>query len=197
PSLSRGAAFDIRGGGTVRFAGEPLTEIDPILDLRTRRVIQGVEARVNVRGTMKAPDIVLSSTPPLEQADILALIVFNQPLNSLGEGQQISLVQRAQQFATGTLASALSSSIENALGLDTFEINTAPDSGSAASVTIGQQLGQNLYVKVEQGIGGSTQTNVILEYELTRWLRLRTNVLQGSSTTQQLFQRAQGSGVDL
>ncbi len=29
------------------------------------------------------------------------------------------------------------------------------------------------------------------------WLRLQTNVLQGSSTQQQLFQRMQGSGVDL
>ena len=193
----QGRRFEILRDGTVRFDGEPLNEMDPILDLRTRRIIQGVEARVNVRGTIKAPDIELSSTPPLEQADILALIVFNQPLNTLGEGQQISLAQRAQQFATGQLAGALSSSIENALGLDTFEINTAPDSGAAASVTIGQQLGQNLYVKVEQGIGGQSETNFILEYELTRWLRLRTNVLQGSSTQQSLFQRAQGSGADL
>ena len=52
-------------------------------------------------------------------------------------------------------------------------------------------------MKVEQGIGDQSQTNFILEYELTRWLRLRTNVLQGASTQQQLFQRAQGSGVDL
>ncbi len=193
----QGRRFEILRDGTVRFAGEPLNELNPILDLRTRRLIQGVEARVNVRGTMKAPDVVLSSTPPLDQADILSLIVFNQPINSLGEGQQISLAQRAQQIATGTLASALSSSIENALGIDTFEINTAPDIGGAASLTIGQQLGQNLYVKVEQGIGGQSGTNFILEYELTRWLRLRTNVLQGSSTQQQLFQRAQGSGVDL
>jgi translocation and assembly module TamB len=189
--------FEILRDGTVRFSGEPLNDLNPILDLRTRRLIQGVEARVNVRGTMKEPDIQLSSTPPLEQADILALIVFNQPINSLGEGQQISLVQRAQQMAAGTLASALSSSIENALGVDTFEINAAPDSGAAASLTIGQQVGQNLYVKVEQGIGGNTETNFVLEYELTKWLRLRTNVLQGSSTQQQLFQRAQGSGLDL
>jgi autotransporter translocation and assembly factor TamB len=92
----------------------------------------------------------------------------------------------------------LSSSIGNALGVDTFEINAAPDSGAAASVTIGQQVGQNLYVKVEQGIGGSSETNFILEYELTKWLRLRTNVLQGSATTQQsMFQRAQTSGGDL
>ena len=49
-------------------------------------------------------------------------------------------------------------------------------------------MGQNLYVKVQQGIGDQSQTNFILEYELTEWLRLQTNVLQGSSTQQQLFQ---------
>ena len=59
-------------------------------------------------------------------------------------------------------------------------------------MTIGQQLGQNLYVRVQQGIGDQSQTNFILEYELTEWLRLQTNVLQGSSTQQQLFQRMQG-----
>jgi translocation and assembly module TamB len=193
----QGRRFDILRDGTVRFDGEPLNELDPILNLRTRRLIQAVEARVDVRGTMKQPEIVLSSTPPLEQADILSLIVFNQSINSLGEGQQVSLMQRAQQMASGQLAGALSSSIEKSLGLDTFEINTAPDSGAAASLTVGQQLGQNLYVKVEQGIGGQSDTNFILEYELTRWLRLRTNVLQGSGTQQQLFQRAQGSGADL
>jgi translocation and assembly module TamB len=140
---------------------------------------------------------VLSSVPPLEEADILSLIVFNQPLNSVGEGQQISLMQRAQALATGAAASQLAQSIGNALNLDEFEINTASDSGAGAQLTIGQQLGQNLYVKVEQGVGDQSQTNVILEYELTKWLRLRTNVLQGSSTQMNLFQRQQGSGADL
>jgi autotransporter translocation and assembly factor TamB len=193
----QGRKFDILRDGSVRFDGRPLNELDPILDIRASRLIQAVEARVNVRGTMNNPDIVLSSTPPLEQADILSLIVFNQPINSLGEGQQISLAQRAQQMATGALAGELAQSIGNALGLDTFEINTAPDNGAAAQLTIGQQLGRNLYVKVEQGIGAQSQTNFILEYELTKWLRLQTNVLQGSSTQQQLFQRIQGSGIDL
>jgi translocation and assembly module TamB len=193
----QGRRFDILRDGTVRFAGDPLNDLNPILDVRTSRLIQGVEARVTVHGTLREPDIILSSTPPLEQADILSLIVFNQPINSLGAGEQVSLAQRAQQMATGALAGELASSVGNALGLDTFEINTAPESGAAASLTVGQQLGQNLYVKVEQGIGGESQTNFILEYELTRWLRLRTNVLQGSNTQQQLFQRAQGSGADL
>jgi autotransporter translocation and assembly factor TamB len=193
----QGRRFEILRDGTVRFDNAPLNEMDPLLDIRTRRLIQGVEARVNVRGTMRHPEILLSSTPPLEQADILSLIVFNQPINSLGEGQQISVAQRAQQLATGAIAGQLAQSIGNAIGVDTFEISTAPESGGAASLTIGQQVGQNLYVRVEQGIGGQGQTNLILEYELTNWLRLRTNVLQGASTQQSLFQRAQGSGADL
>ena len=192
----QGRRFDILRDGTVRFDGQRLNDLNPILDIRTRRNIQGVEARVNVTGTLKQPNVVLSSTPPLEPADILSLIVFNQPINTLGEGQQISLAQRAGQLAAGALAGELSKSIANALRLDTFEINTAPAGGGAASLTIGQQVGQSLYVKVEQAIGGQSETNFILEYELTRWLRLRTNLLQGSSTQQQ-FQRMQGSGIDL
>ena len=191
----QGRRFDILRDGTVRFDG--LDEIDPTLDIRTQRVIQAVTANVNVRGTLKQPDIVLSSTPPLEQADILSLIVFNQPLNSVGEGQQISLMQRAQAMATGAVASQFAKSIGNALNLDEFEINLAPENGGGPEVTIGQQVGENLYVKVQQGVGEVNQTNLILEYELTKWLRLRTNVLQGSTTQANLFQRQQGSGADL
>jgi translocation and assembly module TamB len=191
----QGRRFTILRDGTIRFQG--LDRIDPALDIRTERVIQAVTANVNVRGTLTKPDIILSSTPPLEQADILSLIVFNQPINQLGEGEQISLAQRAQALATGAVATQLANSIGNALNLDVFEISTAPENGGTAELTIGQQVGQNLYVKVQQGIGDQSQTNFILEYELAEWLRLQTNVIQGSSTQQHIFQRAQGSGLDL
>jgi hypothetical protein len=191
----QGRRFTILRDGTVKFDGGD--EFNPLLDIRTERIIQAVTARVDVRGTLTQPEIVLSSTPPLEQGDVLALIVFNQPLNSLGEGQQISLAQRAQEMAAGAAAGALAQSIGNALNLDTFQINVAPENGGGPSLTLGQQVGQNLYVKVEQGIGDQSQTNFVVEYEISKWLRLQTNVLQGSGGQQNLFQRAKGSGVDL
>ena len=190
----QGRRFDILRDSSLRFDG--VDPLQPTLDIRAQRVIQAVTANVNVRGTLDKPEIVLTSTPPLEQADILSLIVFNQPINELGEGQQVSLAQRAQALATGAIAGELSKSIEHTLKLSEFEINTAPESGGAAQVTLGQQVGQNLYVKLQQGIGDQSQTNFIIEYELAKWLRLQTNVLQGSSTQQQLFQRMQGSGVN-
>jgi autotransporter translocation and assembly factor TamB len=191
----QGRRFEILREGTVRFEG--LDEIDPTLDLRTRRLIQGVETRVMVRGTLQAPEIVLESTPPLEQADILSLIVFNQPINQLGEGQQTSLAARAQAIAGGAVAGQLAQSIGNALNLDTFEITLAPENGGGPEVTLGQQVGQNLYVKVQQGVGDQNTTNFVLEYELNNWLRFQTNVVQGSSVQQSLFSRQQSTGGDL
>jgi len=73
----------------------------------------------------------------------------------------------------------------------------APENGSVAQFTLGQQITEGLYVKVQESVGDVNTTNFVLEYELTKWLRLQTNLLQGSSTQQSLFQRAQGSGFDL
>jgi len=109
----------------------------------------------------------------------------------------ISLAQRAQSMAAGAIADQLSRSIGNALNLDTFEIDLAPENGGAAQVALGQQVGQNLYVGVQQGIGEQSTTNLILEYELTKWLRLQTTVVQGSSTQPSLFRRQQSTGGDL
>jgi len=191
----QGRRFTILRDGTVRFEG--LDDLDPALDIKADRVIQAVTANVNVRGTIEQPEIVLSSNPPLEEADILSLIVFNQPLNQGNELQQLNVAQRAQALAAGAAGSAIARSIGNSLGVDLFEIELAPEQGGRPNVAVGQQVSQNLYLKVEQGIGNANQTNVILEYELTNWLRLRTNVMQGAATQQNVFQRAQTSGADL
>lgn len=191
----QGRRFEILRDGTVRFDGTDT--LNPVLDVRTRRLIQGVEALVTVRGPLDRPEIVMASIPPLEQADILSLIVFNQPVNQLGEGQAASLSARAQSLAVGAVAGQLAAQIGGALNLDTFEINIGPENGAAAEVTLGQQLGKDLYVKVQQGVGDMTSTNVIVEYSIRQWLRLQTNILQGASGQQSLFRRQQGSGADL
>jgi translocation and assembly module TamB len=191
----QGRRFEVLREGGIRFEGTE--DIDPTLDLRTHRIIQGVDARVDIRGTLKQPEVKLSSTPPLEDADILALVVFNQPLNQLGSGQQASLVQTAQNLATGAVAGQLSKSIAKALNLETFQFDVAPENGSGPALTVGQQVGPNLYIKVQQGVGDLGTTNLLLEYAFSNWLRLQTNVQQGSSAQQSLFQRNQGTGADL
>jgi autotransporter translocation and assembly factor TamB len=193
----QGRRFDIQRGGQIRFDGG--IPVNPSLDIAATRVITGVEARVHIGGTATKPDLTLTSRPPLDEADVLSLIVFNQPANQLGEGQQVSLAQRAGALATGFAASKLADSIGRALNLDTFEIQTASDAaaGQSAEVTLGQQLGQRLYVKVTQGVGADPLSQFVVDYRLTDFLRLQTTMTQGGTATPTLLRRVERSGVDL
>ena len=191
----QGRRFEIQRDGRIRFEG--LSPIDPALDITAVRVISGVEARVQIGGTVRQPELTLTSRPPLPEADILSLIVFNQPANQLGEGQQVSLAQRASALATGFVASKLANSLGKALDLDIFEIEAAPEgAGQGAAVTLGEQVGQRLFLKLRQGVGADPTSQFVAEYQLFDFMRLQTTVSQGA-TQRSLMRRVEGSGVDL
>ena len=140
----------------------------------------------------------MSSNPPLDEADILSLIVFNQPANQLGEGQKISLAERAGALATGFVAGPLAESIGKALGLDRFEIQATSESGELGPrITLGQQLGNRLYVRFSQGFGQDDASLFQLEYQLMDWARLQTSMSQGGSANRSLTRRVERGGVDL
>ncbi len=192
----QGRRFELQRDGRVRFEG--VTPIDPSLDFTATRLISGVEAQVHVGGTMTRPELTLTSRPPLEEADILSLIVFNQPANQLGAGEQVSLAQRASALATGFVAGKLADSLGQALDLDIFEIEAAPQgAGQGASVTVGEQVGERLFLRLRQGVGADTTRQFIMEYQLLDFLRLETTVSQGGNATRSLMRRVEGTGLDL
>ncbi len=195
----QGRRFDIVRDGQIQFRGNE--EIDPRIDISAQRVIQGVEARVRIQGTAREPQISLSSTPPLDEGDILALIVFNQPLNQLGTGQQTSLGQRAGGIAAGLVASPLAEALGNSLDLDQFDVETTDQSGRVnPAVVIGEQVTQDLFLRFRQQFGNQQVSQFLLEYRLASFLRLQGNVAEGdglSAGNRSLMQRIERYGVDL
>ena len=192
--LLEGIELACRRGDRSLFEGLDLR--DSRLDIRAQRLIRGVEAHVNVRGTILQPELVLSSIPPLEQADILALIIFNQPVNQLGEGQQASLTERAGALAGGYLTSGLARSIGNALELDEFDIRATGENGEGPSLTVGEQVGRNLFFRLKQAFGSEQTTEVILEYQIRDYLRAQASVAEGNVQRVQ-FRRVEHFGLDL
>jgi translocation and assembly module TamB len=147
---------------------------------------------------MREPEPSFSSNPPLDEADILSLIIFNQPINELGEGQQVNLVQRASALAGGYLASGLATSIGNALKLDEFQIQAAGDQGGAPQLTVGEQIGDNLFFRLRQGFGAEQATELILEYQIKEYLRLQGTAAEAQGGTQRTtFRRIERGGIDL
>jgi translocation and assembly module TamB len=192
----QGRRFTILRDGRIRFGGTD--EIDPAIDLRASRDISGVEAIVRVQGTLRQPELSFSSNPPLDQADILSLIVFNAPVNELGEGQQVSLAERAGALAGGYLASGLARSIGSALELDEFEISAQGENGAGPSLTVGEQVGEHLFFRVRQGFGDAQATELILEYQIAEFLRLQASGAQiGGGVQRVQFRRIERGGLDL
>jgi translocation and assembly module TamB len=187
----QGRRFEVMRDSQIRFQG--LRPIDPALQVDAERIISGVTAIINIRGTARQPQVRLSSQPPLDEADVLSLIVFNQPINQLGEGERLNLAARAGGLAVGYLATPLANSIADALDLDIFEIRTT---GDETGVALGQQIGSRLFVSFRQEFGADDYRQLSLEYRLTDLLRLVSTVAQGNQRSHRT-QRIDRTGMDL
>ena len=192
----QGRRFELLRDGTIAFRGE--RPIDPALNLQAERAITGIVAHVNIGGTMRSPSLMLSSRPPLDEADILSLIVFNQPVNKLGEGQRADLGGRAVGLASGLVVSPISDTLEHALDVDLFEIETGTDEGDGPAITVGEQVGERLFVKLRQIFGSQPASEVRLEYQLTDFLRLEGSIAEGGGRANRNFtRRVERRGIDL
>jgi translocation and assembly module TamB len=194
----QGRRFEVQREGRIRFVG--LADPNPILDLRATREIDGVEARVHVLGTARAPELQLSSSPPLDEADILSLIVFNRSINDLNEGERVSLAQRAGAVAGGFVAAPLAQSIGRALDVDLFEIHATDESGLLGpGVTLGQQIGEHLFLKFHQQFGAQDTSEFILEYQIADFMRLRASGSpnEPAKVNRVALRRVERAGADL
>jgi autotransporter translocation and assembly factor TamB len=174
----QGRRFNILPDSTLRFRGEEF--LDPALDVTAERQIEGVTATVHVGGSMRQPEITLSSTPQLDQGDILSLIVFNQTMNELPTSQKTSLATRAGTLAARALATPIADSVARALDFDLFEVTPTDDPNGGAILTVGRQINDKLFVGFRQQLGADEVSQVTFEYRLTQFLRVVTSFAQGA-----------------
>jgi autotransporter translocation and assembly factor TamB len=194
----QGRRFEIQRGGHIRFQGE--VPIDPTFDVRGVRTIEGVEARVDVRGRLSDPSLQLGSNVPLDEADVLSMIIFNRPMNQLGDTQRADLVGAAASIAGGYVTSPIAQSLGRALDLDLLEVETVTFGQNVAPrVRVGQQLSNRLFVQLSQQFGAQSLTELTAEYQLAKFLRLQASAAQGPGTRaqQSLLHRAERYGLDL
>jgi len=196
-----GRRFEILRDGRIQFQGADPS--DPTLDVTARRIIQpsGIEARIRVQGTARTPTLSFSSTPPLDESDILALIIFNRDLNSLGASEQGTVATMAGTAAAGMVVSPLADTLGRKLGLEEIDVQTTNDaSGPGGVVTVGDQLGDRLFVRLRQQFGAQEVSELLLEYRLSELLRLQGSVAEGDGVgraNRSLTRRVERGGLDV
>jgi translocation and assembly module TamB len=190
----QGRRFAIARGSTLSFGGD--TVLDPALDVTAERLISGVTARVRVTGTARRPEVALSSTPALDESDILSLIVFNRPTNELLAGQRVSLAATAGTLAARAVATPLADSVARALDLDLFEIRPSDEVEGGVAVAIEEQIGERLFIGFRHEFGPAEVSQISFEYRLTELLRVVTTFSDGAGRSG-VVPRAERAGIDL
>ena len=190
----QGRRFSIERGSRLRFRGDDYT--NPTLDITATRTVSGVDVTARIQGTAASPSLTLRSDPALDEGDILALVVFNRPINQLGGGERVSLAARAGSLAAGALAGPIADSVARALDLDVFEIQTAEAGTVGATVTVGRQVSDKLFVGFKHEFGGEGANRLTFEYRLTEFLRVVTSFSPGGQPANRTA-RTETAGIDL
>ncbi|HTQ37140.1 MAG TPA: translocation/assembly module TamB domain-containing protein [Steroidobacteraceae bacterium] len=198
--LQRGT-FDIASSrlnftrGSVAFNGAGLQhKLDPTLDFTAQATLADATATVRITGFADAPKITLSSTPDMPQDEILARLLFGVPAAQL---TALQVVQIGAALATLGGGGGLNpvAAIQKTLGLDRLSISggagstgTGTGAGAggeqpaAATVEAGKYISSRVFVAVKQSTTGSSQ--VALDVDLTKHLKLQTRLGNGTATTQ-------------
>ncbi|MET0156280.1 MAG: translocation/assembly module TamB domain-containing protein [Rickettsiales bacterium] len=132
--------------GDIRFLDR--NPVRPYVDMSATTKASDVDISVNVKGSIKKPDLSLTSSPLRPQDEILALLLFGRPLQEITPFQALQLAQAAATLA-GKGGPGVLGLARETLGVDTLDISQ--DKSGGATVGAGKYVTDRVFVGVEQG----------------------------------------------
>lgn len=174
--------------GEVVFSGNAA---NPALNVRTAYVLRppnDITVWYSIGGTLDEPTFTYESSPEMELQDMVSYTLFNRPFNALMSWEQSMTSQGSLgSMAVDLLADRVGDLAAGALGLDVVQIDNSRSSGnSGMTVKAGKYVNDKLFIAILQEFGGTTDSQVIMEYALRQNLNV---VLTGSDRRK--------SGIDI
>ncbi|HYZ61155.1 MAG TPA: translocation/assembly module TamB domain-containing protein, partial [Acetobacteraceae bacterium] len=155
------------------------------LDFLAESTGNGVTATLAITGYASQPKIKLSSVPDLPQDEVLSYLLFRRSIKDIGPFQIASIAASLAQL-TGVGGGGLNplDTVRTGLGLDRLSVGGS-STGSGATVEAGRYLASGVYLGAKQGAGsGSAGTGATLQIDITKGLKLETDVGTGTGANQ-------------
>ena len=165
----QGRRFEVRQG-VVWFSGE--IPARPSIDVVAEHRAGEYTVQVHIDGWIDKPRLTLSSEPPLDQADVLAVLLFGKPSRSLGRSDGLKLQQNAVALASGYVMPELQASVMDTLGLSSLEVSM-PDGTEPGRVGVGRYVTSDLFISLAQEFGARAGEVLSVEYGLTPRISVR------------------------
>ncbi|HUE31270.1 MAG TPA: translocation/assembly module TamB domain-containing protein, partial [Verrucomicrobiae bacterium] len=183
----QGRHFEIKEGTITLGGGTPPR---PVFDVTAGYRTPGYRIEVHITGSADKPNLTFTSDPPLEQADILSVILFGKPARELGHGQSVALQQQALQIATGYVVPELRNSVMNVLGVDTLEVAFSDQPQAPGQVRVGRYVAQDVLISLGQEFGSHVGQVVGIEYAVGTNVSVRASTsTRGDSALDLIWQR--------
>lgn len=185
-----GRDFKLNSGNLV-FTGPP--EINPLLSIQAEYAAAGNTVYLNIGGSAKAPTLALTSNPPMDQEDIIAILVVGQPLSGYSGASSSGTATSNQASAAALAGSVVGGYVANELrssgldlGLDVVRVQPGTSGGNV--LTVGRYIGQKLFVSYGQPIQSQEGRLFNADYYLTsRWTLSGQSQAGGDSHMDMLF----------
>jgi translocation and assembly module TamB len=145
--------------------------INPYLNLNIRhQTLDNMDIQIYITNTLSSPVVILASNPVMSQNDIMSYLLFGEPASSAfsssGEG--------SKTFAVSSLllATGLKQMFNDSAGvnIDTLNILTNEEG------TLGYEIGTRFSKDIRVVYRNDTVSSVILQYSLSRSIRLDIDV---------------------
>jgi hypothetical protein len=166
-----GRSFELERG-LINFYGE--AALDPSLDISLTSSIDGNRVWINLTETLEEPRLKLTSDPEMTEGDIMAMILFGKPFNELNDGQGNMLRDRTAAILMGMGVAKLQHQLAGQYGVDLVSVRASREKDTESALVVGKYLTPKLLVMYEQGLRQDSSSYIVMEYLLTRNLRLET-----------------------
>ena len=145
--------------------------INPYLNLNIRhQTLDYIDIQIYITNTLSSPVVILASSPAMSQNDIMSYILFGEPASSAfgstGEGSN------TVALSSLLLATGLKQIFNDSAGvnIDTLNILTNEEG------TLGYEIGTRFSKEIRVLYKNDTVSSVILQYSLSRSIRLDVDV---------------------
>ncbi|HWP65814.1 MAG TPA: translocation/assembly module TamB domain-containing protein, partial [Candidatus Limnocylindria bacterium] len=174
-----GRRFTMRSG-EVRFTGGPVDTA--VLDLEATHRTTEYDVTVAVQGTIGTPELLLSSDPPLDETDVLAVLLVGRPSGELSDSERLSVQAEAASLAVGYVVPGLGGGLGDALPLDEVQVGLE-------QVRVGQHVGSDVFISLSQQFSGWAGQTMAVEYTITRRLSVELSTSSRGSGAIDFFWR--------
>ncbi len=190
-----GKSLTLAQGGHVSFDGaNAKNRLDPTLDFTAQAVQPGATATLRITGLADLPRFELSSVPALEPDAIMAVLLFGSPSVATLSALEVAQIGAALAVLSGVGGDGGLNPLvrlQRTLGLDRLSVASNATTAAPAApgtpnpgynVAAGRRVSRRVYVEAKQSTTGSTQVQV--DVDLTKHLKLQTRLGNGTAITQ-------------